>query len=56
MGLAALDFYLEGMLERLSHRMPATSYQGIELVASSISSSAVGSASLVWHGVSKLSK
>lgn len=49
MGLAAIDFYRDGMLERFASRMPATSYQGIEIVASRIDSSALGSASLVWH-------
>jgi glucokinase len=49
MGLAALDFYRDGMLERFASRMLATSYQGIEIVASTIDSSALGSASLVWH-------
>jgi glucokinase len=49
MGLAGIDFYRDGMLERFASRMPATSYQGIEIVASRIDSSALGSASLVWH-------
>jgi glucokinase len=49
MGLAALDFYLTGMIERFATRMPATSYQNVEILASTISSSAIGSASLVWH-------
>jgi glucokinase len=49
MGLAALDFYLKGMKERFKGRLLSTNYQNIELVPSTISSSAVGSASLVWH-------
>lgn len=49
MGLAALDFYRDGMLERLAQRMPASSFQGIEILASTIDSSALGSASLIWH-------
>lgn len=49
MGLAALDFYRDGIIDRFASRMPATSYQGIEILASTIDSSALGSASLVWH-------
>jgi glucokinase len=49
MGLAALDFYLEGMKERFKPRLLAPNYQHIEIVPSTISSSAVGSASLVWY-------
>jgi glucokinase len=49
MGLSALDFYCDGMIERFGSRMLSTSYQNIEVLPSTISSSAVGSASLVWY-------
>jgi predicted NBD/HSP70 family sugar kinase len=51
LGHAATDFFIDGLKEQIFKRTVPMSHQGLEVLESQVSNSAVGAACLVWHGL-----